>query len=193
MSIVDITYEGGKPRILNLDEKGQPNHLRLLKLRNPWSKYEWLGPWGDQTSQWTPELRQLLRHETKEDGVFYISYPDFINNFVNFVVCRVKDAHKFSGNKFTTSSTHPTCLQFTIKSPGKYAFSLSQVSKRFFRDSDKYVYSACSLMIARISSKGEIQEFGCGHDQHQHIHVDSECPAGNYVAFIFTPWRRKVN
>lgn len=194
LGVYEIVFEGGKPRRLTHEEKPNPSNLRLLKIRNPWSKYEWLGKWSDNDKSWTPELKALLGNSKREDdGIFFMAYECFVHNFVNFVVCRVKDNYIFSGNKFTTSPTKPTILSFQITKPGKYSFSLSQVSKRFFREQDQYVYSACSLLIARISSNGEIREVGTGHDNHQHIFVESDCPPGNYIAFIFTPWRRKVN
>lgn len=194
LGVYELVNEGGKLRRLNHDEKPNPKNVRLLKIRNPWSKHEWLGKWSDGDKVWTPELNTLLGHgEKQDDGVFFMDFEGFVNNFVNFVVCRVKEGHKFSGNKFTTSPTEPTILSFQIKTPGKYSFSLSQVSKRFFRDQDQYVYSACTLLIARVNSHGEIRYVGSGHDNHQHIFVESDCQAGNYIAYIFTPWRRRVN
>jgi len=36
--------------------------VRLVKLRNPWGKSEWQGPWSDGSAEWTPEWMELLGH-----------------------------------------------------------------------------------------------------------------------------------
>jgi calpain-15 len=40
------------------DDSGEP--LKLLRLRNPWGHQEWSGDWSDESSKWTPALRQKL-------------------------------------------------------------------------------------------------------------------------------------
>ena len=34
--------------------------VRLIKLRNPWARQEWLGDWSDSSELWTPNLRKQL-------------------------------------------------------------------------------------------------------------------------------------
>ena len=36
---------------------------RLLKLRNPWGHQEWTGEWSDQSSKWTKEIRERVKHK----------------------------------------------------------------------------------------------------------------------------------
>jgi hypothetical protein len=31
------------------------NRVNLVKLRNPWGKFEWSGAWGDKSEEWTDE------------------------------------------------------------------------------------------------------------------------------------------
>ncbi len=54
---------------------------RLLQCRNPWGNKEWTGAWSDGSSEWTPQMRAELGHAESDDGVFYISYSDFLVNF----------------------------------------------------------------------------------------------------------------
>lgn len=52
---------------------------RLLRVRNPWGKFEWKGAWSDGSEQWTPEWMQLLDH--KFGGKFSKSLSNFLRYF----------------------------------------------------------------------------------------------------------------
>ena len=67
------------------DEEGKKH--RLIKMRNPWGQRadngmgEWHGPWSDGSKEWTPHMIKQLQHEPADDGVFWMSYEDVLNNF----------------------------------------------------------------------------------------------------------------
>ena len=193
MGVYEVAFEDGKPRRVGATEKFSPSNLRLLKLRNPWGDTEWTGGWSAKDERWTPELKELMKLEGNKGGVFFIGFDDFTKHFSSFVISKYRDDYKYSGIKLQTSSTDPTILQFNIKSKGKFCITLSQVHKRFFPDSEEYVYSACSLFVAKIEENGYIYEYGCNHQQDMNVQVETELLPGSYVAYFFTPWRRKVN
>jgi hypothetical protein len=66
---------------------------RLLKLRNPWGRVEWKGAWSDTDARWTKRMRQKLGYNpsasSSDDGIFWISFDDFVINFRNVYVCRL--------------------------------------------------------------------------------------------------------
>lgn len=51
-------------------------NVTLVKLRNPWGKYEWKGDWSSNSDKWTPELKEKLRVSNKDDGIFYMTIED---------------------------------------------------------------------------------------------------------------------
>ncbi len=72
--------------IEDTDPKG--NKIRLLHIRNPWGFKEWTGDWSDKSTKWTPELRQKFNHLDREDGVFFISFEDYLNFFYITTICK---------------------------------------------------------------------------------------------------------
>ena len=68
---------------------------RLICLRNPWGTFEWTGDWSDNSKMWEkhPLIRALLKPETivsksdKDDGIFWMSWSDFIKYFSTIDVC----------------------------------------------------------------------------------------------------------
>lgn len=59
---------------------------KILKLRNPWGKFEWKGDdgWGDSGKKWTEEMKKKLNHQINEnDGIFWITLEQFYANFIS--------------------------------------------------------------------------------------------------------------
>jgi hypothetical protein len=46
--------------IYSVLEAYQINERYLFKIRNPWGYFEWNGEYGDNSSLWTPELKQKV-------------------------------------------------------------------------------------------------------------------------------------
>ena len=68
----------------------------LLKLRNPWGSFEWKGAWSDHAPEWDkhPTIKKLCKHVAADDGTFWISLEDFVQQFDNVDVCqRSKGLH----------------------------------------------------------------------------------------------------
>jgi len=56
---------------------------RILKLRNPWGKVKWKGAFAEGTKEYIDLEKQLKLRAEKEGGKFYMSYEDFVMNFVD--------------------------------------------------------------------------------------------------------------
>jgi len=62
---------------------------RLMRIRNPWGKGEWQGPWADNSKEWTPALLKHFHYDFANDGTFFMVYEDFIKNFNRVYVLRL--------------------------------------------------------------------------------------------------------
>eukprot|EP00466_Bigelowiella_natans_P008916 jgi/Bigna1/87575/estExt_fgenesh1_pg.C_220016 len=72
--------------VLELDD------YRLIRLRNPWGKFEWTGDWSDHSDTWTRRYKKLVERKRKfvaeDDGAFYMDFTDFSIHFQDIYVCK---------------------------------------------------------------------------------------------------------
>ena len=69
---------------------GEHKGVKLLNLRNPWGSFEWKGPWSDNSREWNSDFKAHFKPVfDSDDGAFWMSYEDFINNFQRIVIGRL--------------------------------------------------------------------------------------------------------
>lgn len=112
---------------------------RLLKLRNPWGKSEWQGPWSDGSAEWTPEWMARLNHRFGDDGVFWISFSDLLKKFSEFDRTRLFDDPAWKVSQQWVAVDVPwsgeylsTKFEVEVKQAGRYVIVLSQLDDRYF-------------------------------------------------------------
>ncbi len=52
---------------------------------------EWKGDWSDASAKLTPEIMRLCNHEAGVDGIFLISFEDYLKFFYVTTICKFKD------------------------------------------------------------------------------------------------------
>lgn len=62
---------------------------QIVKLRNPNGHAGWRGRWGAAHACWTYELKQELKTEQEDKGVFWMAWSDFCDFFGEVTVCRM--------------------------------------------------------------------------------------------------------
>lgn len=69
--------------------------VQLVRIRNPWGKAEWEGPWSDNKGiEWhmvTAEEQRRVQRIQQEDGEFWMSLADFRQNFELMEVCHLSE------------------------------------------------------------------------------------------------------
>jgi hypothetical protein len=62
--------------------------FKLLKIRNPHGKGEWVGDWGDDSYLWTDDLKERVGYEgIKDEGIFFMSDQDYLTQFEYTSIC----------------------------------------------------------------------------------------------------------
>jgi len=61
-----------------------------MHIRNPWGYGEWKGDWADDSELWTTRMKNLTNQklEFESDGVFWMDFNDFVEEFENIYVCK---------------------------------------------------------------------------------------------------------
>lgn len=77
----------GEERSVEDSHRGD-GQTRLLKIRNPWGKHEWSGDFGSGSEVWTTRLKAQLGQEARNNGVFWITWHDFLRRFERIDVCK---------------------------------------------------------------------------------------------------------
>ncbi|KAI9331278.1 hypothetical protein DFJ73DRAFT_630771, partial [Zopfochytrium polystomum] len=121
---------------------------RFVKIRNPWGQSEWTGPWADGSSEWTPEWMQLLGHRFGDDGVFWMEYKDFLNEWYQVDRAILFDETWSLSRQFLEvqaaipASYADFVFDFTVSKSGPVFVVLSQVDTRYFQGLEgRYTFS----------------------------------------------------
>ena len=68
---------------LTLDDADQ---TKLVKIRNPWNKETYHGPWSDESDLWTRDLLEQAGHTSGDDGEYWMSIKTLKNNYESITV-----------------------------------------------------------------------------------------------------------
>ncbi|KAF2206309.1 hypothetical protein CERZMDRAFT_72258 [Cercospora zeae-maydis SCOH1-5] len=122
-----------------LDKYEDPDSdLKLLKLRNPWGETEWDGDWSDGSKLWTAAMMTKLNHTFGDDGIFWISYKDFLKHFPSINRVRLFDDTWTVSQQWTcvnapwTVDYLDTKFQITISEAGPVVVVLAQPDDRYY-------------------------------------------------------------
>lgn len=165
--------------VLKVFEEGD---LKLLKMRNPWGEVEWEGDWADGSKLWTPEMMIKLEHTFGDDGVFWISYKDFLKHFPSINRLRLFDKEWQVAQQWTSVNVPwtvdylDTKFQFTLDQKAPVVVVLSQPDDRYFYGlRGRFLYS----LHFRVYKEGE----GAGDEEGGRWIVRSMHNSGNETVF----------
>jgi len=181
MNLYEVNYEGKK--------------LRLVKLRNPWGEKEFNGDWSDKSSKWTDELKKQVDFEgVKDDGIFYMSYDDFIEYYSLIEILKFKKGYNIiASHKIKKSEAHKChILKFEIKENEKNIFiNLYQKNPRIIRKDGSYFPDPvkCFIILAKINEDGTYNYVKSISDTKAHIALEANLEKGKYLIFCDVNYR----
>ncbi|XP_068083720.1 calpain-9 [Anabrus simplex] len=66
--------------------RGPLGETPLVRLRNPWGRGEWTGPWSERSWEWdglSERDKELLSVRVRNEGEFWMSFEDFARHFTH--------------------------------------------------------------------------------------------------------------
>lgn len=105
--------------------------LCLLQLRNPWGDTEWTGKWGD-TDMAKPEnarVRAQIDFKKEDDGIFWIAFEDFVEQFTYISVCLLPqgmDLDGVLGGSWRGKSAGGCANNNTVQDNPQFAITISR-------------------------------------------------------------------
>lgn len=86
---------------------GKVKH-QLIKMRNPWGKERYDGPWSDNDKNWTDDFKKQAHLKVANDGIFFLTLKDFKVAFTVYNIAQY--------------STYKSISTATVKGTGKKFF-----------------------------------------------------------------------
>ncbi|KAH7203608.1 hypothetical protein DER44DRAFT_779703 [Fusarium oxysporum] len=159
---------------------------RLLKLKNPWGKGEWTGPWSDGSKEWTAEWLQKLDHRFGDDGDFWISYEDLLRKYQAFERTRLFTDDWRVSQLWTTLSVpwaldyHDTHFSFTLSKPGSVVLVLAQLDGRYFRGLEGQYMFELGFRLHKAGHSDYVVRSQTPYRMTRSVNVELELEAGDY-------------
>ncbi|RGP61506.1 hypothetical protein FLONG3_10512 [Fusarium longipes] len=159
---------------------------RLLKVKNPWGKHEWTGPWSDGSKEWTAEWLQKLNHRFGDDGDFWISYEDLLRKYQAFERTRLFTPEWRVTQLWTSLSVpwaldyHDTHFSFTLSNSGPVVIALSQLDDRFFRGLEGQYRFELGFRLHKAGHSDYVVRSQTPFRMTRSVNVELDLEAGDY-------------
>jgi len=160
----------------------------LVKVRNPWGYAEWNGEWSDDSSRWTRELREQLKVENKDDGIFYMAYEDFLTHFEKLQFCYVHDDYEYVSHRVSSDPNHAVYFKIKVEREGKYYITINQESRRKNAYNPDFEYSTASLVIGRVLGNGNYEYVASTNGADKEVWSKCVLTPGEYIVYAKVKW-----
>ena len=172
--------------------KSNGSEIKLIKMQNIWGTNEWVGDWSDNSTKWTQEFKKEVGLEEKEDGIFWISYEDYLQFYTTTHICKINPDYQYTTTKFksTKSRNDPLNLcKVIVKQQGSGYFLVNQKNTRIYRNlkDPQYENPFCNMVVFKDDDKNGYTFIGSESGKHDRLYVECEdmTPGVYYIAVTY--------
>ena len=196
----------GDTRNLNLEEMGlEPGHAytflktytvntksgveKIVKLRNPWGNGEFNGAWSDSSKKWTPDTKKQCEYrDEKDDGVFYMSFDDFIKYFVTMGIVKLEHNYQTTMCKIPKAKAIKCqVLKLTVtERTEKCYIQLYQKNPRIILKDGTYQNTVISYMILLDKDFKYLKSIS---NNNMHLGIETDLQPGVYYVLCDVNYR----
>ena len=169
--------------------------IQLLKLKNLLGKNEWSGDWSDNSLKWTQEAIDHINLEKKEDGIFWMSFNDYLQFYSCTHICLLNPNYNYNFVKnkvYKQRVPNPYNLsKIVVNKPGKGYFVVNLKSTRIYqilKNNPNYENPSCSMEVFTEGENGQLIYIGndFGKKDRLYVKCDNIQKGNYYVSVSFT-------
>jgi len=169
--------------------------IQLLKLKNLLGKNEWSGDWSDNSLKWTQEAIDHINLEKKEDGIFWMSFNDYLQFYSCTHICHLNPNYNYNFVKnkvYKQRVPNPYNLsKIVVNKPGKGYFVVNLKSTRIYqilKNNPNYENPNCSMEVFTEGENGQLIYIGndFGKKDRLYVKCDNIKKGNYYVSVSFT-------
>ena len=179
--------------LMNLYELKEEG-LKLVKLRNPWGEKEFIGDWSDKSSKWTDEIKKKVDfEEDKDDGIFYMSYDDFVKYYEILEILKMKEGYGTVASCKIKKTEAYKCqiIKFELKEKRHIFINLYQKNSRIVRKNGTYFPKSVKsfIILAQKEFQNKYRYIKSMTSSKVHIGMEVDLDAGIYYIFCDVNYR----
>ena len=172
-------------------KKPNGNEIQLLKIKNMWGTNEWIGDWSDQSLKWTQEFKKAVGLQNKEEGVFWMSYDDYLQFYTSTHIAQIHSEYQYKVTKMKNKQALNIC-KINIDKNGSGYFMVNLKNTRIYNNLKNPNYSNpfCSIIVMK-RNEDKLEYIGSDSGKKDRFYISCpELEKGTYYVSVSFP---KVN
>ena len=176
--------------------KPNGNEIQLIKMKNIWGTNEWIGDWSDKSLKWTQEFKKAVGLQEKEDGIFWMSYDDYLQFYTTTHIAKIHSDYHYQVIKMKNKQEQNIC-KINVEKNGKGYFMLNLKNTRIYNNLKNANYSNpyCSIIVIKKLDENNFELIGSdsGKKDRYYIPCDNLEKGTYYMAVSFPKNNQKNN
>ena len=162
---------------------------QVLKLRNPWGKGEWKGPWCDEDPIWnsvTVKEKEEVGFNVKDDGTFFMGLDYFMKIYSDVQICMVEDCYDYVSIPLKTQKKKGVYLEVEVMTDGEYFFTILQPTSRKMNNPN-YTESQVHIVLAQRENE-DLVFVNAKQGTHREVFIQNPLKKGKYMIYCKADW-----
>ena len=176
-------------------KKPNGNEIQLIKMKNIWGTNEWIGDWSDKSLKWTQEFKKAVGLQEKEDGIFWMSYDDYLQFYTTTHIAQVYSNFNYNVIKMKNKEEQNIC-KIHVERGGSGYFMLNLKNTRIYNNlkNQNYINPYCSVMVIKKKAENNFEYIGGDSGKKDRYYIPApEMEKGDYYMVVTFPKNNKNN
>ena len=161
---------------------------KIVRLRNPWGNGEYSGAWSDSSSKWTKDLKRKYGVENKNDGVFHMSFDDFLKYYYTMGFAKIYEYNKTRAVIVKTNeAVKCQLIRVTVNKNNMLVYlNLYQKNPRIILKDGTYQKTVLSFLMLVDQNFNYVDSVS---SKDMHICIEKKLNSGTYYLFCDVNYR----